>query len=180
MATARDALVNTEMEKVKEARKLAEAHRVEEIQAANAAIAGRIAGTNEALGDSVEAADAMMEQWKKEAAADRRDEMKEALKQQEQANHKAEAELSSARKKEEKGLERQIRMEAKAEEDAAQADVAEAGTLIDGPQHVKDHVLKFAAHRAAERYAKDSAKSESFIDEAASGEWPGGAWPVGP
>merc|ERR1711896_18694 len=52
MAKARDALVNAEMEKVEEARKFAETHRAEEMQAANAAIAGRIAGTNEALGDS--------------------------------------------------------------------------------------------------------------------------------
>merc|ERR1712118_203309 len=123
------------MQRVQEAQRFAEAHRTEEMQAANAAIAGRLAGTNEALGDSIEAADAMMKQWKKEADVDQRDEMKEALKEQEHANHKVAAELSAARKKEEEGVEHQIKMEAKLEEDAAKADVAEAGTLIAGPQH---------------------------------------------
>lgn len=180
VAEERAAVIKTDIERVADAKEDAEAHAYKQAQTQQAAIAGRVAGYDEAFEEDREAQNDMLNKWKNEALEENREDAREYLaKRHALKEAAANKETQDMKAVEDATVAGYGKWKKTAEAEAA-AGAAVAETAIEGPEGMKDHILDHSADRAVSEYTRRVMKSQDDVDEASQAEFPNGYWPAGP
>lgn len=180
VAETRQAVIKADAERVADAKEDAEAHAYKQAQTQQAAIAGRVAGYNEALEEDREAQNDMLKKWKDEALEENREDAREYLAKQHALKEAAVNKETQAMKAAEAARVANYGTWKKTAEAEAAAGAAVAETAIEGPEGMKNHILDHSADRAVSEYTRRVMKSQDAVDEASQADFPNGYWPAGP